>query len=81
MKIIENSKPIQSVVSSIIKSPTLSKNTEVVSAVTKTSDNTVQTTVITRNPEKPEQNTVVVAFVDKKTNNVTIVAEKTYEVT
>lgn len=81
MKIIENSKPIQSVVASIIKSESFSKNTEVVSAVTKTSDNTVQTTVITRNPEKPEQNTVVVAFVDKKTNNVTIVAEKTYEVT
>jgi len=77
VKIIENSKPIQSVVATIMKSETLSKNSEVVSAVTKTSDNTVQTTVITRNPDKPEQNTVVVAFVDKKTNDVTIVAQKT----
>lgn len=61
----------------LVQEQTVTKNVEVVSAVTKTLDNKVQTTIVTRSPEKPKENIVVIAVFDKKTEQVTIVGEKT----
>lgn len=78
--VIKDSKPVQSVVTKLVEQKTITKNTEVVSAVTKTSGSTVTTTVVLRSPEKPEENKVVVAVVDRKNDKVTIVADKKVEV-
>lgn len=80
--VIKDSKPVQSVITKLVEQKTISKNTEVLSAVTKTSESTVTTTVVLRSPEKPDENKVVVAVVDKKNDNkVTIVADKKVDVT
>lgn len=81
VKVIKESVPIQNVVTKLVKESTVTKNSEVVSAVTKTLDNKIQTTVVMRSPEKPKENIVVVAVVDKSTNEVTIINDKKVTVT
>lgn len=76
VRLIKESVPIQNVVSRLVEQQTVTKSTEVISAVTKTLDNKVQTTVVMRSPEKPTLHIIAVAIFDKDTNQVTIVNEK-----
>lgn len=78
MKVIKESAVVQSVITNLVNTKSVTKNVEVVSAITKTSENKVETTLIVQEPTKPEQHRVIVSIIDKKnfTNIIQVVDQQ-----
>ena len=75
IKVIRDSQAVRTVMTELVKSSTVPKDSEVVSIVTKTLPNTIQSTLVVKSETTSEQ-TVIVTVTDKKTNEVKVIAQK-----